>query len=100
MEIHFPLPMSEADLKTRIKQVLVDSLMLKVGPEEIGDDTELFSPQGLGLDSIDALELSVAIEKNFAAPVPNAEVARKAFVNVNSLASHIEEHQRETTADS
>lgn len=81
--------MNESELKSKIKQVLVDSLMLKMSPEDIGDDTLLFAPEGLGLDSIDALELSVAIERNFGAPVPNSEVARKAFVNVNSLAAHI-----------
>lgn len=65
--------------------------MLKITPEEIGDETLFFSPEGLGLDSIDALELSVAVEKNFGVPVPNAEAARVAFVNVESLVAYIEE---------
>ena len=85
--------MNESELKSKIKQILVDSLMLKVSPEDIKDDTLLFAPEGLGLDSIDALELSVAIERNFGAPVPNADVARKAFVDVNSLAAHILAHE-------
>ena len=81
--------MSDSDLNSRIKQMLVDSLMLKVQPEDIGDDTALFSPEGLALDSIDALELAVSIEKNFAVKTPSAEVAREAFVSVNTIAAYI-----------
>jgi acyl carrier protein len=47
--------MPEEDLNTRIKQMLVSSLMLKVPPDSIGDEISLFSPEGLALDSIDAL---------------------------------------------
>jgi Acyl carrier protein len=81
--------MSDADLKSRIKTMMVESLMLKVPPESIGDDTPLFSPDGLGLDSIDALELAVSIEKNFGVSTPSAEVAREAFVSVNTVAAYI-----------
>lgn len=81
--------MDNENLNSRIKEMLVSSLMLKVSPSEILDDTPLFSPEGLALDSIDALELAVALEKNFGVPTPNAEVARKAFVSVNSIAGHI-----------
>jgi len=84
--------MSDEDLKARIKEMMVSSLMLKVPPAEIGDDTELFSPEGLALDSIDALELAVAIEKTFGVPTPSAEVARKAFVSVETIAKHITSH--------
>lgn len=81
--------MPEDDLKSRIKQMLVASLMLKVAPEDIGDDTPLFSPDGLALDSIDALELAVAIEKNFGIATPSAEIARDAFVSVNTISDYI-----------
>lgn len=81
--------MSEIDLKSRIKSMMVENLMLKMAPEEIGDDTLLFSPEGLALDSIDALELAVGIEKNFGVATPNAEVAREAFVSVNTIAAYI-----------
>jgi len=82
--------MSE-DLKFRVKEMLVDSLMLRVSAEEIGDDDQLFDPAGLGLDSIDALELSVALEKNFGAKTPNAETARRAFQSVSTIVDFIEE---------
>ncbi len=81
--------MSEENLNTRIKQMLVSSLMLKVSPDSIGDETPLFSPEGLALDSIDALELAVAIEKNFGVATPSAEVARNAFVSVTTIADYI-----------
>ena len=81
--------MSDSDLKTRIKTMMVECLMLKITPEEIGDDTPLFTPEGLALDSIDALELAVSIEKKFAVATPSAEVAREAFVSVNTIAAYI-----------
>lgn len=81
--------MPEDDLKERIKEMLVTSLMLKVSPAEIGDDTLLFSPEGLALDSIDALELAVAIDKNFGISTPSAEVARSAFASVSTIAAYI-----------
>lgn len=84
--------MPEEDLNIRIKQMLVSSLMLKVPPESIGDETELFRPEGLALDSIDALELAVAIEKNFGVATPSAEVARNAFVSVKTIAAYITKH--------
>jgi acyl carrier protein len=81
--------MSEIDLKSRIKGMMVENLMLKIVPEDIGDDTPLFTPEGLALDSIDALELAVGIEKNFGVATPSAEVAREAFVSVNTIAAYI-----------
>jgi acyl carrier protein len=81
--------MAEDDLNKRIKHMLVSSLMLKVAPDAIGDETQLFSPEGLALDSIDALELAVAIEKTFGVATPSAEVARQAFVSVNTIAGYI-----------
>ncbi|MFZ4597214.1 MAG: phosphopantetheine-binding protein [Terrimicrobiaceae bacterium] len=81
--------MPDDELKARIKEMMVSSLMLKMPPGEIADNTPLFSPTGLALDSIDALELAVAIEKTFGVATPSAEVARKAFVSVNTIAEHI-----------
>jgi acyl carrier protein len=86
--------MSETELKPRIKSMMVENLMLKMAPENIGDDTPLFSPEGLALDSIDALELAVSIEKNFGVATPNAEVAREAFVSVNTIAAYITAKKR------
>ena len=81
--------MADENFNMRIKQMLVSSLMLKVPAESIGDETPLFSPDGLALDSIDALELAVAIEKHFGVATPSAEVARNAFVSVDTIAGYI-----------
>lgn len=79
--------MSDAtELKGRIKRMLVENLMLKINPEEIGDDQPLFGPGGLGLDSVDALQLVVALEKNFGLKIQDPEVARKILKDVNSIA--------------
>jgi acyl carrier protein len=84
--------MSDSELNSRIKKMMVESLMLKITPEEIGDETSLFTADGLGLDSIDALELAVCLEKNFGVATPNADVARTAFLNVNSIADFIRQN--------
>ena len=63
--------------------------MLKVSKEQIADDQQLFGPDGLGLDSIDALELVVTLEKNFGVSVPNSDTARKALATVNSIHDYV-----------
>lgn len=87
--------MSSPELKSRIKEMMVKHLMLKMKPEDIGDDTPLFQPGGLALDSIDALELAVGIEKTFGVKTPNAEAARAAFVSVDTIAEFIEANQKQ-----
>jgi len=77
--------MSDENLREAIKAMMVENLMLKVPKEEIGDDLPLFGPDGLGLDSIDALELVVSLEKSFGVTVPNSETARQALATVNTI---------------
>jgi acyl carrier protein len=85
--------MSEPDLRIRIKEMLVKNLMLQTTAQEIGDDLPLFGPGGLGLDSIDALELVVSMEKTFGVGVPNSEVAAKALRTVNTIHDYIVEQR-------
>ena len=85
--------MPNDNLRTRIKEMMVQSLMLQTPASEIGDDQPLFGPGGLGLDSIDALELVVSMEKTFGVGVPNSEVAGKALQSVNSIHDYIVEKQ-------
>jgi len=80
------------DLKARIRQMLVDNLMLQVQPEEITDELPLFG-EGLGLDSVDALQIVVALDKNFGLKIKDAEMAKGVLKNVNSIAAAIEAHQ-------
>ncbi len=84
--------MSDVDLRPRIKEMLVKNLMLQTTANEIGDDLPLFGPDGLGLDSIDALELVVSMEKTFGVGVPNSEVAGKALRTVNTMHDYILEN--------
>ena len=81
--------MSDPDLRTRIKEMLIKNLMLPTTVDEIGDDLPLFGANGLGLDSIDALELAVSMEKTFGVGVPNSEVAGKALQTVNTIHDYI-----------
>jgi len=87
--------MPDADLRQQIKEMLVKNLMLQVTPEQIGDDLPLFGPNGLGLDSIDALELVVSMEKTFGVGVPNSEVAGRALRTVNTIQDYILEQRGE-----
>ena len=81
--------MSEPDLRSRIKEMLVKNLMLQTTADQISDDLPLFGPNGLGLDSIDALELVVSMEKVFGVGVPNSEVAGKVLRTVNTIHDYI-----------
>ena len=81
------------ELKGQIKRMLVENLMLQISAEEIGDDQPLFGPGGLGLDSVDALQLVVALEKNYRLKLSDVEVARKMLQTINTIAAAIQDHQ-------
>jgi acyl carrier protein len=87
-QIHRPA-MPDENLREEIKEMMVENLMLKVSKEEIADDLPLFGPGGLGLDSIDALELVVSLEKKFGVSVANSETAKKALASVNTIHDYI-----------
>ncbi len=87
-------PMSDENLRQSIKEMMVENLMLRVSKEEISDDMALFGPDGLGLDSIDALELVVSLEKKFGVTVPNSETAREALATVNSIHDYVLVHRK------
>jgi acyl carrier protein len=78
------------ELKTEIKRMMIENLMLKVGENEIGDDQPLFGPNSLGLDSVDALQLVVALDKNYGLKISDAQAARAILNSVNGIAAAIE----------
>ena len=78
------------ELKAQLKRMLVENLMLQIAPEEIADDQPLFGPDGLGLDSVDALQLVVALDKNYGLKFSDAEVARKAMQTVQTITAAIQ----------
>jgi len=74
-----------------LKKMIIDTLKLEeITAEEIKDDAPLFK-EGLGLDSIDALELVVAIENIFNVIIEDEDVGKRAFASVNTLARFIQE---------
>jgi len=75
-----------------LKRHIVETLELEdVPPEQIGTDESLFR-EGLGLDSIDAIELVVMIEKNYGIKMRKMAETRAAFASVRTLATFIESH--------
>jgi len=68
-----------------VRKLLVDNCMLRVAPEEITPETTLFGPGSLGLDSIDALQLTVGIEKSYGIAIKEPSVAKEAFQGVEPL---------------
>lgn len=76
-----------------LKTMIIDTLRLEdVTVGEIENDAPLFR-EGLGLDSIDALELVVAIEKTFNVVIEDEDVGRKAFASVLALAGFIQQER-------
>ena len=80
----------DSALPTRIKEVLVQSLRLPYPASEIADDVHLFG-EGLGLDSIDALELVLAVERTFGVSISDEQTAKRVLQSVNTLAEFIVE---------
>ena len=80
-------------LRLRIKEVIVRSLRLQMPPAEIADDVPLFG-EGLGLDSIDILELALAISKTYGLQLrSDDENNLKIFSSLRSLNRHIQQHR-------
>jgi len=77
-------------LKRRIKEIMVENLMLQVTADEIVDDKPLFGPEGLGLDSVDALQLVVALDKNFGLKIPDPAAAKQILQSVDTIAAAVQ----------
>jgi acyl carrier protein len=79
------------NIKENLKKILIEELNLEdLTPEDIDDDAPLFG-EGLGLDSLDAVELVVLLEKHFGVAIKNLDEGREAFQSINILVSFIEE---------
>jgi acyl carrier protein len=83
------LHMADEAIPGRIKRLIIDSLHLEgMTPEMIDDEAPLFG-EGLGLDSVDALELVVALEKEFGIKIKSNELGREVFSSVAALAQFV-----------
>ena len=79
----------DTELKQQIKRIIVENLMLQITAEEIRDDQPLFGPDGLGLDSVDALQLVVALDKNFGLKIPDPAAAKSILQSVDTIAAAV-----------
>ena len=77
-------------LRERIKNMMVENLMLQVTAADIADDQPLFGPGSLGLDSVDALQLVVALDKNFGLKIPDPAAAKEILQNVSTIVSAVQ----------
>ena len=81
------------DLILTLKQQIIDALNLEgVTPEDIDNDAPLFG-DGLGLDSIDALEIIVILDKYYGIKLANASEGQAIFKSIGSIAEYIEKHR-------
>lgn len=82
------------DLKPRVKEMIIQRLKLEgMSPEQIDDQAPLFG-EGLGLDSIDALELVLGIEQVFGVKIEDEAAGMRAFKSVQALTDFIAEHAK------
>ena len=86
--------MDRDQLKLQLKKHMIQYLnLLEITPEDIGDDQPLFG-EGLGLDSIDSLELAVLLEREYNIKITDPKEGRKIFVNVNTIVDYILENSK------
>jgi acyl carrier protein len=80
-------------LRTDIKQAIIRSLRLPITADEIGDDVPLFG-EGLGLDSIDVLELVLELERSFGVSVSDEATGARVLRTVNTIAEFVEANRK------
>jgi acyl carrier protein len=81
--------MEREELKTTLKTLMIDGLRLDtVRPEDVDDAAPIFV-EGLGLDSVDALELVVLVEEKFRIQIPDEDIGRQAFASIDALADFV-----------
>jgi acyl carrier protein len=84
-------------LKDEIKRAIVESLRLPIPVEEIGDATSLYA-EGLGLDSIDVLELVLEMERRFGVSITDDETGQRVLRSVDTIADFIVAERAKKTA--
>lgn len=84
--------MSNEGLKLKLKEQIIEYLnLMDLEPKDIADDADLFGPDGLGLDSIDSIELIVLMEREYELKITDPKEGRKVFGNINSIVAYLEE---------
>lgn len=78
------------DIKNKLKRVIVEELNIEdINPEQIEDEAPLFGEAGLGLDSLDAVELVVLLQKHFGVEIQDMAKGREVFRSITTLADYI-----------
>ncbi len=84
------------ELKAELKERLVEDLSLEdIEPEQIGDDTPLFGAEGIGLDSLDGVELVVMLQRHYGLDVKEMQKGREIFQSVDTLAAYVSQNAKE-----
>ncbi len=81
------------EIRKKLKELLVENLSLEdVSPEDIKDDEILFG-EGLGLDSLDAVEIVVLLQRNFGIEIKDMKEGQKIFYSIDTLANYVYENK-------
>ncbi len=84
-----------AELKRELKSLIISELSVEdISPEDISDDASLFG-DGLGLDSLDAVELVVLLQRRYGIQIKDLEEGRKIFASLDTLAEYVSQHAEE-----
>jgi len=84
---------TKEELKEQLKVQIIEFLnLIDVKPEDIKDDEPIFG-QGLGLDSIDAIELIVLLERKYGIKIKDPKEGRKILVDINTIVDYVEQHR-------
>lgn len=76
-----------------LRALLVECCMLRIPVESLGEETPFFGPNGIGLDSIDALQLTAELERRYGVALQDPEAARKVLENLSTLRTWLLEQQ-------
>ncbi|MEI2759476.1 MAG: phosphopantetheine-binding protein [Bacteroidia bacterium] len=86
--------MTKEEIKPELKKHIIKYLnLLDLTPESINDDQPLFGEGGLGLDSIDSIELIVLLEREYGIKITDPKEGRKILIDVNTIADYIIQHK-------
>lgn len=82
---------SDEKLKRELKELIVQECDLDIAPEEIGDDDILFgSDSPIGLDSVDALQISIAVQNKYGVVITDSKILRRVMKTINTFADYIQ----------
>jgi len=82
--------MQKQELIADLKQFMITELKLRKQAADIKDDAQLFGPEGLGIDSLDGLQLGLAAEQRYSVKIPvDSDAGKNALASVSSLADYI-----------